>query len=407
MGTGTLRILQLVKWLSPREDTGGKIRSCRIGGALASFAEVDAAGFVPPGERPDGTEEHLSHYGRLYPLTAGGAKEKAGEILSGFAAGLSLRTARFSPGRFRSFLEKILRKERYDVLQVEELPLMSALGPLSRALPVVYSAYNVESELSPHLFRRRNPLLRLLAEMEQRRTRREEIRALKRAGACLAVSDKDRDALRRLSPSCAPPVFVLPNCAQDRFRPSPHTVRREEILSVGSFGWHPNADGMSWFMDHVLPLLRREVPGAAVRIAGSGIGRPMRRRMEERGFQVHRDVPDILPFLQEARLLFVPLRVGGGTRIKILEAWAAGLPVVATSVGADGLSCRPGEDILIADDPAGFARAVARLVKDDGLYEKLRSEGLLRARDHRWSGLAAPLREAYRAVLSGKGARRP
>jgi glycosyltransferase involved in cell wall biosynthesis len=407
MGTGALRILQLAKWLSPREDTGGKIRACRIGGALASFAEVDAAGFVPPGERLEGTEEHLSHYGRLYPLTAGPAREKAGEILSGFAAGLSLRTARFFPGRFRSFLEMILREERYDVLQVEELPLMSALAPLPHALPVVYSAYNVESELSPLLFRRRNPLLRLLAEMEQRRTRREEIRALKRAGACLAVSDKDGDALRRLSSPGAPPVFVLPNCAQDRFRPSPRRAGREEILSVGSFGWHPNADGMSWFLDHVLPLLRREAPGAVVRIAGSGIGRLLRRRMERRGVQVHPDVPDILPFLQNARLLFVPLLVGGGTRIKILEAWAAGLPVVATSVGADGLSCRPGEDILIADDPAGFAGAVSRLVKDDGLYEKLRSEGLKRARDHRWSGLAAPLREAYRVALREKGARRP
>ena len=384
-----MRILQLLKWLSPKEDMGNKIRSYGIGRALASFAQVDAAGFVASGERVDGREEHLSHYGRLYPFPL---ERRAGTFmnaLSAFAGGLSLRTARFSPGALRPFVEEILRKNRYDALHVEELPLMSALGSFPPDFPVVYSAHNVESELSPLIFRRRNPVLGLMAEMERRRTTAEERKAVSRVRACLAVSEKDRNALQRLSPAGGTSVRVLPNCAQDRFRPSPRGAAGKEILSVGAFGWYPNGDGMTWFVDEVLPLLREASPAVKIRIAGSDISRALRRKMERQGFEVHPDVPDILPFLQKARLLFVPLRVGGGTRIKIVEAWAAGLPVVATSIGAEGLSCSPGVDILIADDPAGFAGAVQRLLEDDALYEKLRSEGEKRARDHRWSGYAS------------------
>jgi len=148
--------------------------------------------------------------------------------------------------------------------------------------------------------------------------------------------------------------------------------------------------------------LRKQIPSVEIRVAGSEIHPPLRRKLERQGIDVHVDVPDILPFLQEARLLFVPLRIGGGTRIKIVEAWAAGLPVVSTSIGAEGLPCRPGVDVLIADDAAGFAAQMGRLLKDDGLYGKLRSEGLKKSRDLRWSGMSSPLAQIYKNVLKDR-----
>lgn len=322
------------------------------------------------------------------------------DSLSDFAGGFSLRTARFSPGAFCPFVEKILRENRYDALHVEELPLMSSLRSLAPDLPVIFSAHNVESELSPLMFRHWNPLLKLLAEMERRRTVAEERRALARALFCLAVSEKDRKALRCLSPGGGTPIHVLPNCAHDRFQPASRGMTAEKgLLSVGAFGWYPNQEGLLWFLAEVLPLLRKKAPAVTVRVAGSGIGPSLFRKLARQGIEVHPDVPDILPFLQKSRLLFVPLRIGGGTRIKIVEAWAAGLPVVATSVGAEGLPCRPGTDILIADDAVGFAGAVHSLLEDDGLCGKLRSEGLKKARDFRWSRLAESLEDLYSKAL--------
>ena len=394
-----MRILQLVKWLSAREDTGGKIRSFQLGRALASFACVDVVGFVRPGESVSGREEHLSHYDRLYPIPFNDAARNATTALAGFAAGLSLRSARFSDPAYRRSIDKILSENHYHAVQVEELSLMNHLGSRWRNLPIIYSAHNLESHLSPATVAGGNPLFRFLAGTERRRTVVEERRAVERSRACLAVSNQDRDSLLELCPGNRTPVHVIPNCAHDRFQPSLEPVSKDEILAVGCFGWYPNEDGMRWFMEAVLPGLRMMQPRLVIRVAGSEIGPSLGRKLRKCGFFVYPDVPDVLPFLQHARLLVVPLRIGGGTRIKIVEAWAAGVPVVSTGAGADGLPCRPGVDIVIADDPVHFAESIHSVLEDDLFYKKLRSEGLDQAKRLRWSGLAGALQGIYASAL--------
>lgn len=394
-----IRILQVMKWLSSAENTGGKIRAYRVGEALSSFASVDAAGFVLPGEAPNGKEDHLAHYHRLYPFVMPKGFSCIRQVLASFAQGLSLRTARFVPPAFGMFVEKILRETRYDAIQVEELPLMASFNAIAANTPVIYSSHNVESELSYQLFSRRHPLLKLLADTERGRTAQEEKNAMARARAGLAVSGQDRDFLRRLSPGTAPAIHVLPNCASDRFQPSLPEELGKGLLTVGSFGWYPNRDGLTWFVDEVLPLLRKRLPEESIRVAGSGIGMPLQKKLARQGMDVFPDVPDMLPFLQKARLLFVPLRIGGGSRIKILEAWATGLPVVSTARGAEGLPCRHGVNMLIADDAETFAARIGRLLEDDGLCRRLRLEGLKESRHFQWSGMQAPLAEFYTSVL--------
>lgn len=394
-----IRILHVMKWLSSTENTGGKIRAYRVGEALSSFASVDAAGFVLPGEAPSGKEEHLAHYHRIYPFVMPRGFHYIQQALVPFTQGLSLRTARFLPRAFGLFVEKILRETRYDAIQVEELPLMASLNAIATDTPVIFSSHNVESELSYHLFRRRNPLTKILADAERRRTVREEKNALVRARAGLAVSGKDRDSLRRLSPGNILPVHVLPNCASDRFQPSSREGSGKGLLTVGAFGWYPNRDGLIWFVEEVLPLLRDRFPEEIIRVAGSGFGMGLRRKLARQGIDIFPDVPDMLPFLREARLLFVPLRIGGGSRIKILEAWASGLPVVSTTKGAEGLPYRHGVNMLVADNAKTFVAQIGSLLEDDGLYRNLRSEGLKESRNFRWSGMRAPLAKIYRSVL--------
>ncbi|KUG21927.1 hypothetical protein ASZ90_008301 [hydrocarbon metagenome] len=397
-----IKILQLVKWLSPSENTGGKIRSCRIGKALSSFAVVDAVGFVIPGQEPTGKEDQLSHYNRLYPFPIVRGTRFFREAFTSFARGLSLRTARFLPGVFGPFVERILKENHYDAIQVEELPLMAVWDSVVSDIPVVFSSHNVESELSLRLFRRRNPLIKSLAGVEYRRMVREERKALARVRASLAVSEKDRDSLLQLSHDNVSPIHVLPNCAHDRFQPSVSKLPVKGILTVGSFGWYPNREGLMWFVDKVLPQLREKFPEEIIRVVGSEICPSLCRKLKQHGIDIHADVPDILPFLQEARLLFVPLRIGGGTRIKIVEAWAAGLPVVSTTLGAEGLPYRPGVNILTADDETGFASEMNRLLEDDNLYRKLRSEGLEESRKLRWSTMNPLLAEIYRNVMKDR-----
>jgi hypothetical protein len=141
---------------------------------------------------------------------------------------------------FRSIYRRFVESSRKtaDAIQVEELPLMSSLGSLSLNFPVIYSSHNVESQLSSMIFKHRNLVLRFLSETERKRTAAEERRALALARACLAVSEKDRGILKRLSPEGTTPIYILTNCANDCFKPSFRGFQ-ERSSSVGCSGCIP------------------------------------------------------------------------------------------------------------------------------------------------------------------------
>lgn len=391
-----MRILQIMKWLSPYQNVGGKIRCYGLGQALSSFAEVDALGCLSSGEGVCGNENHLACYQHLHTLNSGNKFERYSSFLFAVSQGTSLRTARFATRSIKPFLSQLLEKGHYDFLQLEELPMMSLLAEISGDIPIVFSTHNAESRLSADIFRHRNPFFRLLANMEKKRSTAEERRALSRANAWISVSQQDQDTFNHLCPQSKTPHVVLPNCAQDRFKPSLNGTRcPSEILCMGALGWHPNRHGLDWFIEAVLPLLKKECPEFTIRIVGSGIDHSLQKRLERLGFHVHANVPDVLPFLQQARLLIVPLKVGGGSRIKIVEAWAAGLPVVSTGIGASGLSVRPGSDLLMADPPSEFARSIHRLLTDHDLHHRLHMNGLEKACDLRWSKQGPVLKTLY------------
>jgi polysaccharide biosynthesis protein PslH len=397
-----MKILQLMKWLPLREDSGGRIRAAHLGRSLASFAGVDAMGFVAPGETIDANPCRHDHYDRLFPISLPPSHKRLSHMLAGFAAGRSLRSSRFVDREMVRSLTTAVQEGHYDAVQAEELPMMSVARSLSPDIPVVYSAYNVESELSSDLVSRHGALLGPAARLEKRRTRGEERSALTRSAFCLTVSEKDKDALRRLALEIDIPIHVLPNCAPDHFVPEPEAIRESDILVVGSFGWYPNWEGLRWFTNRILPLVRERKAGVRVLVAGSGLSLGRRREIESRAVEVRPDVHDMLPLFRRSRMLVVPVRVGGGTRIKIMEAWAAGLPVIATSIGIEGHDHRSGEDCLVADDPAALRDAVIRLLDDDILHGRLRTAGLKNARGHRWSDLTPELERAYLEALSGR-----
>ena len=402
-----MKILQLMKWLPLREDSGGRIRAAHLGRGLASFAGVDAMGFVAPGETIDADPGRHEHYDRLFPIPLPPSPKRLGRTLAGFAAGLSLRSARFFDREMVRSLSMAVREGHYDAVQAEELPLMSVARSLPPDIPIVYSAYNVESELSSDLVSRGGFLLGPAASLEKRRTQGEERSALARSAFCLTVSGNDKDALRRLGAGIDVPIHVLPNCAPDRFVPGPETIRESDILIVGSFGWFPNWDGLRWFLNRVLPLVRERNACVRVLVAGSGLGPARRREIESRAVEVRPDPPDMLPLFHRSRMMVVPVRLGGGTRIKIMEAWAAGLPVISTSIGIEGHDHRPGEDCLVADDPAALRDAILRLLEEPLLQERLRAAGLENARGRRWSDLTPKLERAYREALGGRENGRP
>jgi glycosyltransferase involved in cell wall biosynthesis len=192
-----------------------------------------------------------------------------------------------------------------------------------------------------------------------------ERRGCSRAAIAMACSRNDGDALRCLNPNV--PIFVVPNSVDtDTYDPDVNQISNSTspvLLFQGSMDWYPNRDAVEFFARSILPFVRAECPDVRFIVAGRN---PPRELVSELGGSAEftGTVPDMRPYLSAATVVVVPLRVGGGTRIKILEACAAGRAVVSTTLGAEGLGLKSGKEILLADDPNEFARCVIALLQN-------------------------------------------
>ena len=177
----------------------------------------------------------------------------------------------------------------------------------------------------------------------------------------------------------------------DYFKARSAVPAAADLVFVGSLDWAPNIDGIDWFQSEVLPLILRRKPDCSVAIVGRKPPRAIQKLSSRYpGIQVTGTVPDVRPWLWGSKVSIVPLRVGGGTRLKIFEAMAAGIPVVSTTIGAEGLGARDGETIRIADTPEDFAAACIALLDDAAERECLRDRALqMVTEQYSWEAVAS------------------
>jgi glycosyltransferase involved in cell wall biosynthesis len=170
-------------------------------------------------------------------------------------------------------------------------------------------------------------------------------------------------------------AVVIPNGVDTgRFRPTPLPASRA-VVFTGTLSWWPNIEGLTWFCDAVLPLVRASVPDSRFDIVGREPLPEVRALGQRPGVAVHADVASVVPWLEQARVAVVPLRIGSGTRLKALEAMASSRPVAGTSVGLEGLGIEAGTQALVADDPALLAAAIVQLLTDDALANRVAAAG--------------------------------
>ncbi|HEX2387224.1 MAG TPA: glycosyltransferase family 4 protein, partial [Candidatus Binatia bacterium] len=219
----------------------------------------------------------------------------------------------------------------------------------------------------------KNPVKRALLGIEWRKLRRAEARACADAAVTLAVSENDRAVLAAAAPQAR--VQAIPTGVDTSyFHPNGTRQAAAKLVFTGSMDWYPNEDGILYFIDSILPLIRREVPEASVTVVGRN---PTAKLRAAAGPAVHvtGTVDDVRPYIAEAAVYVVPLRLGGGTRIKIFEALAMGKAVVSTRIGAEGLPVVSGEHFIEADEPEDFARAVVALIREPERRKRLELAG--------------------------------
>jgi sugar transferase (PEP-CTERM/EpsH1 system associated) len=282
--------------------------------------------------------------------------------------------------------------------------LMPALSiPEGLPCPVVLFQHNVEAMIWERRTRvAANPILRLYMGEQWRRMRRVEREQCLRFDHVVAVSAEDAAIFR--SAYGVERVSAVPTGVDtDFFRPSGTVTRNPaSIVFTGSMDWMPNEDGMVFFVDEVLPRIERAVPESTLTIVGRNPTARV-RSLSERSprVTVTGTVPDVRPYLEAASVVVVPLRVGGGTRIKIYEAMGMERAVVSTTIGAEGLDVTDGEHIVLADDPASFADAVIALLRAPERAAAIGRSAAAHVRAHfGWASVAEQFAERCSAAAS-------
>lgn len=295
---------------------------------------------------------------------------------------------------------EVLRRHRMDAIYCDFLALTRNL-PGGPTPPVLLTAHNVESAIwRRYLATERNPLKALYILLQYAKMLRFERRTLYEIRHVACVSAEDLERLKALCP--LPRYTVVPNGVDlDYFRPFPDPPVPYRLVFTGSMDWRPNQDAMRFFLTRIYPRIKRAEPRASLVIVGRQPPRDLERLAAEHpDVRVTGTVPDVRPYLASAAVYIVPLRVGGGTRLKILEALAMAKPVVSTTVGCEGLALTPERDLLVADEPDAFAAAVLRLFNDPALADRQRQagSGVVRAA-YGWDSIGRTLEEALQGLL--------
>jgi glycosyltransferase involved in cell wall biosynthesis len=313
----------------------------------------------------------------------------------------------------RLLAEGLQAGEEIDVIHADQLTMTQfALPPHAAALPgprsrladhpartvetngsgalrswprVIFDAHNAVWTIVERMRQNAPAPLRPVAALEAQRIKRYEGQIIHSFDHTLAVTEPDRQALLQAavaySKDAAVPssrISVVP-IAVDTITLAPATRRPGSlnIFTLGTLHYPPNADGIRWFLQEVFPLVQKQTPGASLTIVGKNPPQDFLHAaaLHPEAVQVTGYVPDLAPYIEQAALMVVPVRAGGGMRVRILEGFARGIPVVTTTVGLEGIDAQPGEEVLLADTPADFAREVVRLLHDQGLQAHLSSSG--------------------------------
>jgi glycosyltransferase involved in cell wall biosynthesis len=404
-----LRILHLSPMPPGPPRSGAQARMHGLLSHLARRHEITAVALLDPGDDAEACASALRQHCREVVLVpnpnGGGGLPKRLLQLRSTASLHSFERHRCSLAALQRALDGVMSRTRFDLVNVE-FPYLAhyRLGgsPGAQPPPVVLDAHDIAYEIVRQVARGGSSWgRRLYASVNWRKLRRDELAAFRRADGVYTCSAADRD--RVLSDVPTARTAVVPNAADVDFyqpRPTDPPPDGRTVVFFGLLSTFPNTDGVLHFMQDIWPRIAAERPDARFKIIGARPPASVRAlagpRVEVTGL-----VDDLRPHLASAAALVVPLRVGSGTRLKIVEGMAMGKAIVSTTLGAEGIDAVPGRDLLVADDPAGFAAEVIRILDDPGLAARLGCAGRrLAVERYSWGAAAQALEGFYQEVLA-------
>ena len=399
------RLLLLLQSLPFPPDGGVHIRTFHVIRLLARMFDITALCFYRRAERPlpadvEASLDGLRPFARVeaFPIPQEhDAARFMWDHIRSVATGNAYTWYAYDSDAVRRRVKALVAQEEFDLVHIDSLDLACYL-PLLRGIPTVCAHQNVESASLRRRAKNDRSAIRgaylahqanLLGRLERRWS----------AGMALNItfSPDDQRELERLAPGAA--IVQLPSGVDVEPFHAAHIDERG-MVSVGGINWFSNRDALAYFTADILPRLRAMVPSASMSWIGRAEDDQRTDYRARYGVELTGYVPDLRPVVKDAACFVVPARVGGGASLKVLDAWAMGKAIVSTSIGCEGVDAVDGENILIRDTPDGFAMAVADVLRNPSLRDRLGSAGRATVeRRYRWEVIGTGMLAAYAALL--------
>lgn len=359
-------------------NVGGRLRSFHILSELSQRHRVTLLTTHRPGEDPDEASRHLPQCERVmsfpYDPPKSGTLGFARALAWSWTSSLPVDLLKWRAPELRAEVEWMLGTGAID-LCIADFLYGAANIPAETSVPVVLFAHNVEHILWKRLAaNEKQPIRRAILEMEWRKMRGIERDACAHSRLVVAVSPVDAASLQMNAPGAE--IRSMPTGVDTAYFSANGTPEGEaHLVFTGAMDWYPNEDAMLFFIRELLPRIREQVPNVTMSVVGRNPSPRLRAAADSAGVRVTGTVDDVRPFIDEGTVYIVPLRIGGGTRLKIFEALSMGKAVVSTSIGAEGLPLMHEQHYLRADTPVEFSRAVVSLLGDPARRRALGAAG--------------------------------
>jgi len=373
-------------------DTGGKIRSFNILKELAKEHQIILLCFG-----------NIENYGplkdycqRIYTVPFNlGLVKKIFNLLRSFISEKPMKVLNFYSSSFKKELLKILKKEKPDVLYFEHIYMAQYLNEISQKNKYfkIFDTHNIYFRFFKSLSKSKNWLKAFANKSQITKMKDYEAKIAASFDLVCVCSEGDKKSLLESAPAAK--IEIVPNGVDlSLYKDLKITEKENNLLFIGSFDHFPNEEGVVWFIQKIFPKIKEMVPDITLTLVGRKPPSSVLKFEKDPTVKVLGYIEDIRSYLQKSKALIVPLLSGGGTRLKILEAMAAKIPVVSTKIGAEGLEVLDGQNILIADSEEEFAQKVIQLLLDERLSQNIiKNAFYLVKKEYDWSVCAQKLRK--------------
>ncbi len=396
-----MRILFLAHLFPLPLDSGGKIKSYHTLRILSGAHDVFTVSYLR-GEDEAQLVPELRKLGDGIEIDLTRTKiTQLADLTTSILTNRSFIISRDYRAQMHRAIREAVDSFKPDVIHIDHLQ-MAQFVDFNGPYKVVLDNHNVESLIIQRVAQTAESVaVRTYAALEWPKLRKYELDICRRSDLVLMVSEQDVASLRALDSQLGAVEAVPIGVDVDHFQPVERVADSKNILSIGTMHWPPNVDSMLYFHREILPLVSQRVPNCSLTIAGQKPVDSIRALAEDKRVDIIGYVDDDRQLSRQCGVFIVPLRSGSGVRVKILNALAMGLPVVSTSIGAEGLAVNSGEHLLIADTPNDFADAVVKILTDRELADRLGANGRrLVYEEYSWERVGQRLLSLYDGLMS-------